>query len=633
MELCVDLSAARKYNEFVSLCLHRQLNKDVLIMQDFRLSRRLANDTSRGKIGRMIMNNLNMCINFGFVGFQNSDPPKAACKKISELMKEFLDCAQSYNDSSYGFSGNKIRCNIYSGDIFCTEAIHRIARQVGCKTNVVTSAYRTDGETIQADAVVALDVKKQNLSYPNILAEYVVNKSDAVFLLWDGRQNFQEGILWMVLQFCKHKNVPYYLVNTEKLEEVSFSSDSYYTPYSSENVKSYVASLYDYKETVTKDEPIPLSDLWQVFHDRFIKKYKLKAKSVPYVEDKLLSGSLLAEVDGNARNYAMLTEYFSYYDQKAIEASAMYRASIYFRSILPMLTTIFIAIGFYAETLLTFLLGEYKLLFGLNCWVVLAGVGFLIHALLNRYAGQIAKNPRVERFRKDFLEARFIAEYLRVAIHSEIYAIQINNVSMKDSLVDKHVLAKLHHIIRQQEPVSYVQSKESIDEAIKNFEALIADQKAYHENCINRYELITQRLDKMASMLYVAGFAIVIARGFLQFIVPFAASGLKLSATIHGVKVESFIKSFANMLALVMPAWASYFSTKLNMNGYAWQRNNSIKMKAGFDAIEAKLSGIKQQKSNSYQVICDIANDVMDLTREDFTGWYLHTESHSFTRL
>lgn len=579
------------------------------------------------------MNDLTMCINFGFACTQKDTLSEAVCERLHELMKEFLACAQSYNHPSYGFSGSQIRCSLYSGDIFCNEAFHRIAGQVGGKTNVVTSAYRTKEETVRADTVSALDVKKENISYPSIVAEYVVNKSDAVFLLWDGRQNFQEGILWTVLQLCKHKNTPYYLVNAEQPEEIFFSSNSYYTPYSSENVKSYVAGLYDYKETPVKDEHVPLSGLWRVFHGHFIKKYKLMAQSVPYVEDKLLSGSCVMEGNENAANYAMLTKYFSDYDKKANEASAMYRASIYFRSILPMMTTVFIAIGFYAETFLTFLFGEYRLLFGLNCWVVLAGVGFLIHALLNRYAWQTAKNPRVERYKKDFVEARYIAEYLRVVIHSETYGIQISNISMKDSLVDKHVLARLHHILRQQEPVSFVQNKKTIDDAIENFEALIADQKAYHENCINRYKLIARRLNKMASVLYVASFVIVVARGFLQFIVPYAALGLNLSIAIHGVKIDSFIKSFANMLALVVPAWASYFSTKLNMNGYAWLRNNSIKMKAGFDTIEAKLDSVKQQNSHSYQVVCDIANDVMDLTREDYTGWYLLTESHSFTRL
>lgn len=578
------------------------------------------------------MNQLNMCINFGFAGIPNGAGAEAAYQKMSALMQEFVYCAQCYNAPEHGFSGEKIRCNLYTADVFSPDGLQDVAEKNGCKLSVITSSQRKENRDIQSDCVIALDVKDYNLNYPNIVAEYMVNKSDAVFLLWDGKQSFQEGILWTVLQFCKQKKVPYYLINTEDLNSVSFSWDSYYVPYSSENVLKYVAGLYDYKEAQAEDKPIPLSWLWVKFHDSFIRKYKLKAKNVPYVEDKLLSGDCLEAGNKNETNYGMLTEYFAYYDRKAIEASTMYRASIYFRSILPMLTTIFIAVGFYAETVLTFLLGEHRLI-GMNCWVIFAGIGFLIHALLNRYAGQIAQNPRVARLRKDFVEARFIAEYLRVVIHSEIYGIQICNVSIQDGLVDKKVLAKLHHILRQQEPVSYMQDKAVMREAALHFEALIADQKAYHENCIHRYELITQRLNKMASVMYLVGFGIVVGRGFLQFIVPFVSSGLNLSAAFNGVKLESFIKSFANMLALVVPAWASYFSTKLNMNGYAWLWNNSVKMKEGFEAIEWKLKETRHRENNSYQVICDIANDIMELTREDYTGWYLRMESQGFTRL
>lgn len=579
------------------------------------------------------MKNLDMCINFGFAGFENNVFSGDVCEKITTLMKEFLACAQSYNSQSYGFSGNPIRCSIYSGDVFCTDEVSHIAKEVNAKTSVVTSSYQAVSAEVTADTVIALDIKKHNLSYPNIIAEYVVNKSDAMFLVWDGKQNFREGILWTILQFCKQKNIPYYLLNTEKLDEVSFSSDSYFVPYSRERVADYVASLYDYKETSEKDEPITLSGLWLALHNRFMNKYKLKAKNIPYMEDKLLSDSYFPDGEENRQNHAMLTEYFSYYDQKAIKASTMYRASIYFRSVLPIIATFFIAIGFYAETVLTFILGEPFRLFGLSCWVVLAGIGFLIHAILNRYAAKTAQNPRVTRLRKDFVEARFIAEYLRVAIHSEIYGISVSNISMKDSLVDKNVLAKLHHIIRQQKPVSYVQTKDVMDEVIVNLEALIADQKSYHESCISRYELITQRLNKLANIFYMAGFSIVIGRGFLQFLVPYVSSGLNLDQLIHGIKIKSFISSFANMLALVMPAWASYFSTKLNMNSYAWLKNNSVKMKAGFESVETKLSGIKERENNSYQVICDIANDIMYLTKEDYTGWYLHTGSQGFTRL
>lgn len=579
------------------------------------------------------MKDLNMCINFGFVGLQNGTMPDAAREKVIALMKEYAACGSRYNKKAYGFSGNPVQCNIYSSDIFCNQELFDIAEKSGCKANIITSSYGTEADRFSPDTVIALDIKAKSLSYPNTAAEYMVNKSDAVFLMWDGKQNLQDGILWTVLQFCKHKKIPYYLVNTARPEDVSFSSDAYYVPYTTEHVEQYVAGLYDYQEAPEENKPIFLSGLWKALHDRFIRKYKLKAKNIPYVEDKILSPDYFPQDDKRKKNHTMLTEYFAYYDQKAVDASTMYRASVYFRSILPFLTTIFIAVGFYAETVLTFIAGKWLPVFKPNFLAILAGVGFLIHALLNWYAGQMAKNSSVERLRKEYIEARFIAEYLRVVIHSEVYGIQVDSINMNDALVEKRILAKLHHIIRQQEPVSYVQTKAVMDEAVANFEALIADQKVYHENCINRYSLITRHLKKTASVVAAAGITIVIARGFLQFVIPFASVGLNLSGQINGVRIDSFIKSFANMLALVVPAWASYFSAKLSMNNYEWLRNDSIQVKAGLAHIAKRLEDVKKRNNNSYQVISDIANDIMALTREDYTGWYLRTGAQGFTRL
>lgn len=575
---------------------------------------------------------MDMYINFGFAGMPGDCMQAWAYEKISDFIAEFCNHAQNFNCKKYGFSGQEIQCNLFSGDLFCTEEICTLAKDNHWNMNVVTSAYAKDSEKFAADFLTALDVKPQNLSYVSLTAEYVVNKSDAVFILWDGVKSLQEGVLWTVLQLCKQHQIPYYLINTAKPEEVSFSADAYYVPYSLERVQEYVAQLYDYEEVSEENTPIPLSGLWLKLYNRFMQKYKLKVRNIPYVEDRLLDEDYFPQGHPNAENHKMLTTYFNYYDQKATEAAVMYRASIYFRSILPFLTTIFIAIGFYAETVLGFLVGK-PALFGMNVWTMIAGIGFLIHALLNLYSGQTARNPGVQRLRKDFVEARFIAEHLRIAIHGEVHGISVDSIRMNHSAIEQHVYAKLHHIIRQQKPADYVQTKGEMKQAMLDFNTLIADQLVYHENTIRRYELITKRLRKLAATLSGIGVTIVILRGILQFIIPFAAMSGNLSAEWHGIKVESFMKSFANMLALVLPAWASYFSTKLNMNSYAWQQNNSQKMKNGFLAIQAKMEDASIRKNPSYQLMNDIANDICSLTAQDYIGWYQHTDAQGFTRL
>ncbi len=577
---------------------------------------------------------MNIHINFGFAAQHDAgNCPADAYEKISALMEEFISYAQRYNNEKYGFSGDAIQCNIFTGDNFPSKGILDISQRNGYRMNVITSAHDTDYNSITADSVIALDIKRNNLSYTNMLTEYLVNKCDVIFLLWDGKQNYQEGNLWTMLQLCKQRSIPYYLVNMEKLDEISFSPDSYFVPYSSENVAGYVAELYDYEvEEDDKNKKIFLSGLWVALYKRFINKYKLKAKNIPFEEDRILSGEFSSCNQKSARNHKMLVQFFEYYDQKAISAVAIYQASIYFRSILPFLTTVFIAIGFYAETVLGFLLGK-TAMFGMDVWAVLAGIGFLIHALLNLYANRMAKNSGVANLSKKYVEARFLAEYLRVLIHSEMYEIQIDNIDMHNPLVEKYVLAKLHHIIRQQESVSYVQRSEQMKEAADNFEQLIRDQKTYHERCVNRYHLIVERLNKFASAIYMVGVAVVILRGVLQFILPFAANTPYFTQTLHEISLYSFTRSFANMLALVLPAWASYFSAKLTMNNYAWLQDNSVKMKSGFEKIERKLNEIRRRENSSYQSISDIANDIMKLSLDDYTNWYFRTKSQSFTRL
>ena len=573
---------------------------------------------------------LNMSVNFGFACSERVHLSEEIRQKVTFLMKEFLSKAQAYNTPDYGFSAAKIRCNIFSGDDFCSDHFNEVAASVDATATVVTAL---DNANEFSNSVIALNLKKQSLSYPSIIAEYVVNKSDVLFLIRDGKQSFRDGILWTIQQFCKQKKIPYYLINTAQLDDVSFTTDSYHTPYTPERVDEYVKSLYGYEESEPINAHIPLSKTWIWLHDRFIKKHKLKASDTPYIEDKLLSGAYFTEDTAKARNHKMLTEYFSYYDKKAIEASSMYRASVYFRSILPMLATVFIAVGFYAETVMTFFFGKHEIFQAMSIWTVLAALGFLVHALLNRYASRTSKNPHVNRLRKDFIEARYIAEYLRVAIHSEAYGIQIDNVLSGGNDVDKSVKAKLHHIIRQQEPTDYIQDEKAMRKAAYNFKALMSDQKNYHHSCIKRYEFIKNRLSHLASAFYLIGFIIVVSRGFLQFVVPFVFSGFNFSSAINGIKIESFIKSFANMLALVMPAWASYFSTKLNMNGYEWLWNNSCKLKAEFDKAELKLERLTEHTSHTYQIISDVANDILTLTREDYTNWYRRMDSQRFTRL
>lgn len=87
------------------------------------------------------------------------------------------------------------------------------------------------------------------------------------------------------------------------------SSYSYYVPYQRDRGATYVQELYDHTEKEEHNESIPLMGLWGRFHDRFIRKYDLKAKTATYVEDALLSETFFEEKDPRFSNHIMLVPY------------------------------------------------------------------------------------------------------------------------------------------------------------------------------------------------------------------------------------------------------------------------------------------------------------------------------------
>lgn len=561
-----------------------------------------------------------MCIHFGFAGSQNIPPDSAAYSKINELIGEFLSYSQLYNSTEYGFTGEPIRCNLYSGDLFLTQGIKALISQRDMPLTLVTSTYEHQPAVGPEDHVVALDVKKSNLSYPNITAEYIVNHSDVVFLLWDGTQSFQEGPLWTILQHCKQKHIPYYLINTQRMEDISFSSNSYYVPYSPQFVHDYVKELFKHEVSQEQLPKIRLLKLWESFYDKFVSHHNMDARELP--PDPMMKEDYFPADHPSAQNHNTLIRFYQHYNEKAYQASKKYRASIYFRSTLPFWAMVAIAIGTYIEPL-----GQ--AIVDIPLWTILASCGFLMHALFNWYANDMSKNKHVDYLRTDFISSRFIAEYLRVLVHGEAYAIQLDNVCMDTPLVDKSVLAKLHHILRTQSQIDYIQTREEMNKAVINFREFIDNQTVYHQNCIKRYRRITKWLSHRSGILLLISMFVVIANSFLQFAVY-----------LSHIEVFSWMLMFpewgctlVDAASLLIPACASYFTSKLTMNNFEWLYQNSVDMVEGYKLIQKDLDEIESRNNNSCQIMNDIANDIMRLCQNDFTNWYLRTGAQTFTPL
>jgi hypothetical protein len=95
----------------------------------------------------------------------------------------------------------------------------------------------------------------------------------------------------------------------------------------------------------------------------------------------------------------------------------------------------------------------------------------------------------------------------------------------------------------------------------------------------------------------------------------------------------SFIKSFANMLALIIPAWASYFSLKLSLSNFEGLANNSRAMTGGLTLMRKMIEDEKKKTDTSFERIYAFSKDLSKLVLGEAVEWYSLLSSQKLTKI
>lgn len=460
------------------------------------------------------------------------------------------------------------------------------------------------------------------------MIQYIAAQSDMVIGLWDGDDQSRSGMILSLLRLEVKSGIPCAYIDTRNPEEMYFFDRYASEPFSSVRLKEYVDALYDgYNE---REFAVPinqafLSRLWVICYDRFIRKYNAQVKKLPFEKDILLDPEYTGQDDVPCKpNQQKLAEQFHFFDGIAMQVAKKYRESIYFRSILPFMLTIAISIGFYIETLFGIL---YKFQGGPDYWMFAAGLGFLLHALINVYGDYVYRCKEVKERHSIFLKSRFLAEYMRVAVHFLPFGIPMNS----ESAYDKSLSAQVRRIFRSLEPAACSYSQDIANTVLKNSLLLINDQITYHTNTRSRLKLVVEKLEKNGKYLLWAGFAIVFMRGLLQFAMPFLTSVIQ--GEHNGIKWISFIRSASNMLALVIPAWAGYFSLKLSLNNFRGLFNHSDEAIKKLDRLKEKADILSKSSKIPFEMLSALSQDILKTQLDEVNDWYVQTGARTVTRL
>ena len=86
--------------------------------------------------------------------------------------------------------------------------------------------------------------------------------------------------------------------------------------------------------------------------------------------------------------------------------------------------------------------------------------------------------------------------------------------------------------------------------------------------------------------------------------------------------MDSIVPSFLNMLALLLPAWAGYFSTKAQQNNYSYNLKNHENMLVKLGAMRERVTRALEQEELPMEMFDILIKEFAELMLvEDTIGW------------
>lgn len=459
-----------------------------------------------------------------------------------------------------------------------------------------------------------------------VLGEAMCDRADLVLAVWDEDVTEASGAYWELIQLAHKEGTPCLWLSA-RTGAAYWSQESYYEPLSDGALETLCAA-----HRARPQEPVPeqgrrdpLLALGARLRRRFLRKYDaLRPETAPEEDRVLQDGFSLEREQAGAESVRQgILGWYRRFDSAAVPLNAEYQAVLYWRAILPFVASAFLAVGFYAETLLS-LTG-----LGSRPRAMLAGTGFLIHGLLNLYVYFLSRNEQVRSKHRAFLQNRYMAEVLRVLVHLVPYGVYTDLRGVCGG--SEELRAGIQRLTLADEPAVQRLDGRAANLALGHIHEMLADQIAYHRASAARLRRVLDRLDKMYRLIFKLGFALVLLRALLQFYVGFKP----ITATVNDVKMNDYVRSAANMIALMVPAWAAYFTSKISLCNFRFNYDGHVR-------TEERLSGLLTQVDTLLAMGSAVPVDVLNtlseelvksMIVEDALAWERKFQSATVTQL
>ena len=216
---------------------------------------------------------------------------------------------------------------------------------------------------------------------------------------------------------------------------------------------------------------------------------------------------------------------------------------------------------------------------------------------------------------------RRIAEMLRVLIHFVPFGIHLDLRALCGD--DKRLYASMRRIVQEADPETGVVTRDNSVEVFRHLDRMLSDQIAYHKLSTERYSRLVKHLERWSRIIFYVGFGVIILRAFLQFLMSIPSFPLPDLPLANGLSPKGFISSFANMAALLMPAWYGYFATKLSLCNFRFNRDNHRQMVQMLEEERQNITGLRDSiddiPAEALQAVGENIADIMLV--KDMSMW------------
>lgn len=426
------------------------------------------------------------------------------------------------------------------------------------------------------------------------------------------------NIVIETLHRCMEKQVPCIWISKKDGAEY-WASNVLFEPFRSKRLAAHFSTLRDLPDT-----PVScprwgtfLAELGNRCYTRMLKRYTVTVAEDAPADTIMEDGSVMADEKAEKARGSLLESY-RLYDSRALRLSELYRGSIYWRALLPMVATILLAFAFYADAV-------YKALWRTETVPQqifrVISYAFFLHGIMILGSHLLAKSRVLKNWHRDFLYNRVIAEILRYYVHVLPYGITLplNRILDRSGFTEHpQVHVKVWHLLRRAEAELPVYQEANAKDFLKSMEDYLLSQLVYHRRSAARFQKLKKRLHTWEHRMMVIGIAAIGLRGIAQFFIIGVTKNLIIfnsSFTLPG-----YWGSIANMFAMILPAIAAYFSGKLSLFGI----DSSIAMDASMEHRLAKAVELVRSMTDrdiNYSMLRNLTEQIGILVMGDVALW------------